>query len=362
MSGTGPTRARANTRVGPTNLPRALTSFIGRAREQAAIARLLHEAPLVTLTGAGGCGKTRLALRVASDQQPSYPDGVWLAEFASLTSAASVPQAVAIVLGVYEEPGRPLLATLTAFLKDKHLLLLLDNCEHLVLACAELAATLLRDCPGVHILATSREPLDITGEREWKVLPLSLPDPKQPPTMAGVCDAEAVQLFVMRAQAALPAFALTERNVDTVTLLCRQLDGIPLALELAAARLSTLSLTDLAARLDDRFRLLTGGTRTVLPRQQTLRATLEWSYTLLDETERALLRRLAVFAGGCTLQAPWHSCRPTRRRPRHWPSRASPCSGSWRTPRASRERCAFEDRWRAIGATLGGRLWPLRKA
>jgi predicted ATPase/DNA-binding XRE family transcriptional regulator len=287
----------------PTNLPRSLTRLIGREQEQAAIANLLGEVPLLTLTGAGGCGKTRLALRVAGDRVAAYPDGVWLVELAPLASAPLIPQAIAVALGVSEEPGRLLLATLTAFLGRKRLLLVLDNCEHLVASCADLATALLRVCPQLQILATSREALGIEGERAWKVPSLSLPDPRQPVTVAHLLDAAAVRLFLERASASRPSFALTARNADLVAQVCRRLDGIPLALELAAARLSALSLDQIAARLDNRFHLLTRGRRDALPRQQTLRATLDWSYALLDETERALLRRLAVFAGGWTLEA-----------------------------------------------------------
>jgi non-specific serine/threonine protein kinase len=286
-----------------TNLPRVLTSFIGRTREQVTVARLLQEAPLLTLTGAGGCGKTRLAIEVARAVVAAYPDGVCLVELAPLADPTLVAQAVATALGVPEEPGHPWLSLLAAALQEKHLLLVLDNCEHLVGACAELAGTLLQSCPQLQVLATSREPLRMAGEQVWRVPSLSLPDPRQPAPAWHLHDAEAVRLFVERARAVQPAFALTEQNAAAALQVCRRLDGIPLALELAAARLAVLTLEGLAARLDDCFRLLTGGSRTALPRQQTLRATMDWSYALLAEAERALLRRLAVFAGGWTLEA-----------------------------------------------------------
>jgi non-specific serine/threonine protein kinase len=302
----GPVRARAGVqqfRARSTNLPRSLTSFIGRTREQAEVVRLLQTTPLVTLTGAGGCGKTRLALEVAASLVESYPAGVWLVELAPLADATLVDQVVATALGVVEEPGQPLRSTLLAFLRDKHLLLVLDNCEHLVTACAELAGTLLRSCLYLQVLATSREVLGVAGEQVWRVPSLSLPDRHQSPAWQQLGAADAVRLFVARAAAARPSFALTEHTAGLVAEVCRRLDGIPLALELAAARLSMLTLEGLAARLDTSFRLLTGGSRTALPRQQTLRATLDWSWNLLSGVEQVLLRRLAVFAAGWTLEA-----------------------------------------------------------
>jgi non-specific serine/threonine protein kinase len=292
-----------STQAKATNLPRALTSFVGRTREQAEVARLLQEAPLVTLTGAGGCGKTRLARQVAATLLAAYPDGVWLVELAPLADATLVPQAVAAALGVVEELGQPLLSTLVAFLQAKRLLLVLDNCEHLVGACAEVAGTLLEHCPELQVLATSREVLGVAGEHVWRVPSLSLPDSRRQVSVQDACEADAVRLFVERARAVRPTSALAEQNAGLVAEVCERLDGIPLALELAAARLSVLTLEELATRLDDRFRLLTSGSRTALPRQQTLRATLDWSWNLLSGAEQALLRRLAVFAGGWTLKA-----------------------------------------------------------
>jgi predicted ATPase len=246
-------------------------------------------ARLVTITGSGGTGKTRLALQVAAALLEDGGDGVWLAELASLADAALVPQAVATVLAVREEPGKALTATLVERLRQKRLLLVLDNCEHLLGACAALAEALLRGCPRLRILATSREGLSIPGETTYRLPSLFQND--------------AVRLFVQRAQAATPSFTLTERNAPVVAQICHRLDGVPLAIELAAARVRVLPVEQIAARLDDRFRLLTGGSRTALPRQQTLRALIDWSYDLLTEPEQALLRQLSVFSDGWTLEA-----------------------------------------------------------
>jgi predicted ATPase/DNA-binding SARP family transcriptional activator len=285
------------------NLPIALTSFIGRTREIAEVTRLLSTTRLLTLTGPGGCGKTRLALAVARDLVAAYSDGVWLVELAALADAALVPQAVAAVLGVREEPQRSLTVTLADALQSRSLLLVLDNCEHLLDSCAHLAEMLL--CAGSHlrILATSREALGLAGETTWPVPSLALPGPQALPALTELSQVEAVRLFVERATAALPTFALTQTNAATVAQVCQRLDGIPLAIELAAARVKIISVEQLAARLDDCFSLLTGGSRTALPRQQTLRAAIGWSYDLLSEPERALFRRLGVFAGGWALEA-----------------------------------------------------------
>jgi predicted ATPase/class 3 adenylate cyclase len=285
------------------NLPAPLTRFIGREREIAETKRLLATTRLLTLTGSGGCGKTRLALQVAADLLEEYADGVWLAELAALADPALVPQAVASALGVREEPGRPLSQTLGEYLRSRHLLLVLDNCEHLLLVCAQLTDTLLRACPKLRILATSREGLGIGGEQTYRVPSLSLPDLKQLPPLDRLLEYEAVQLFADRAGLAQSNFAVTQTNAPAVVQVCQRLEGIPLALELAAARVKLLSVEQIAARLDDAFRLLTGGSRTALPRQQTLRALIDWSYDLLSEAERTLLRRLSVFAGGWTLEA-----------------------------------------------------------
>ncbi|MFL5805417.1 MAG: ATP-binding protein [Roseiflexaceae bacterium] len=285
------------------NLPIALTSFIGRARERAEVQRLLAITRLLTLTGAGGCGKTRLALAVANELVADYPDGVWLVELGALADPTLVPQAVAAVLGVREELQRPLTSALIGVLQPRKLLLLLDNCEHLVEGCAQLATTLLGACPYLRILATSREALGVAGETTWLVPSLSLPQHQQLPRLVELMPSEAVELFVERAAAALPIFTLTPENAPDVVQVCQRLDGIPLAIELAAARVKVLPVTQIAARLDACFRLLTGGGRTAVPRHQSLRATIDWSYALLAELEQVVLRRLAAFAGGWTLEA-----------------------------------------------------------
>ena len=275
------------------NLPARLTSFVGREREIGEIGTLLKAQRLITLVGAPGVGKTRLALQIAAGLLDRIPDGVWLVELAPLGDPVLVPQAVADVLGVREQQGRPLTATLTEWLRSRRLLLVLDNCEHLIGAAAELVEALVRGCPDLHVLATSREPLSIEGETIYRVPSLSV----------AVAESEAVRLFAERARSASPAFALTDRTAPLVGQICARLDGIPLAIELAAARVRALSVEQIAVRLDDRFRLLTGGSRTALPRQQTLRGTVDWSYDLLSEPEQIMLRRLAVFAGGLTLDA-----------------------------------------------------------
>lgn len=286
------------------NLPVQATSFIGREKEVREVRDLLRATRLLTLTGAGGAGKTRLALQVAADLLEGEGEGVWLVEFAPIADPALIPQVVAQVLGVREETDRPLIQTLVDHLKTRKLLLLFDNCEHVIAAVADLAHTLLRACPGVQILASSREGLNIPGETAYRVPSLSLPDPlRVAPTPESLSQYEAVRLFIERAQAALASFTVTSANAPAVAQLCYRLDGIPLALELAAARVRALSVEQIAARLDDRFRLLTGGSRTLLPRHQTLRAAMDWSYDLLTPEEQTLLRHLSVFAGGWTLEA-----------------------------------------------------------
>ncbi len=287
----------------PNNLPQQLTSFIGRGKESADIRSLLSKTRLLTLTGSGGCGKTRLSLQVAADVLEDYADGVWLIELAALAEPALVTQTLAQTLGLREEAGRSLLQTLIEHLKPKRTLLVLDNCEHLLSAITRLADALLRACPGVNILANSREGMGTAGEVIYRVPSLSLPDPKKPHTVVSISQYESARLFVERAAAVLPAFTVTNANASALASVCHRLDGIPLAIELAAARVRVLSLEQIADRLDDRFRLLTGGSRSALPRQQTLRALIDWSFELLTLSEQTLLARLAVFAGGLTLDA-----------------------------------------------------------
>jgi len=287
----------------PNNLPRQLTSFVGRAREIVEVKRLLSTTALLTLTGPGGCGKTRLALQVAAELIDEYADGVWLVELAGLIEPALVPHSVATALHLREGPDRTVHAALRQYLETRELLLVLDNCEHVVAACAEMAEALVRSCPRLRILATSREPLGVGGEIVWRVPPLSLPGPQGEPSVRSLLQYEAIRLFVERTTAVQPGFPLTPQNASAVATVCRQLDGLPLAIELAAARTRALSVEQIAARLDARFRLLTGGSRTASPRQQTLRGALDWSYDLLSQKERGLLRQLSVFAGGWTLEA-----------------------------------------------------------
>jgi non-specific serine/threonine protein kinase len=283
-----------------TNLPEALTSFIGREREMVEIKRLLAGKRLVTIVGAGGIGKTRLALQAAAEVVDAYRDGVWLVELASIRDPSLVPTAVAKSLGVPERSGKPVGESLRAYLKSRQLLLILDNCEHLLDACASLADVLVRGHADLTMLATSREPLRVAGEQTYPLQPLSLPRQGE---KIEIMRSDAVQLFVERVQQQLPDFELTVARAPAVAELCIHLDGIPLALELAAARARSLSVEQINARLGDRFRLLASGSRTTLPRQQTLRATLDWSYDLLAEQERVVLRRLSAFPGDFTLDA-----------------------------------------------------------
>jgi predicted ATPase/DNA-binding SARP family transcriptional activator len=287
------------------NLPRQLTSFIGREREITELQQRLLDptSRLVTLTGAGGCGKTRLALQAGQEMLSHYPQGVWLVELGPVTDPTLVAQAVAVALDLHEDPRSSWLTTIVNHLRTKKALLILDNCEHMIGASAQLAESLLQACAKLRILATSREALGVAGETVLRVSSLSTPDPRQPISMGTLVQYEAVRLFVERAAAVFPAFTVSSENAPAIAQICHRLDGIPLAIELAAARMSVLTVEQTAARLTDAFRLLTGGSRTALPRQQTLRATIDWSYNLLCLPERSLLCRLSVFAGGWTLEA-----------------------------------------------------------
>ncbi|MEP7356631.1 MAG: LuxR C-terminal-related transcriptional regulator, partial [Anaerolineales bacterium] len=285
------------------NLPAQVTRFFGRAEEIANLKQRLAEQRLVTLTGTGGVGKTRLSLQAAAEVLDQFAGGVWLVELAAITDPALVPARVAAVLGVREDPRRSIVDNLVLFLRGRQLLLVLDNCEHLLEACAQLAETLLRGAPGLKILASSREPLGIAGEAVFGVRSLPFPDPAHLPPLAELSQYTAFSLFLDRARLVLPDYQPSEADAAAIARLCQRLDGIPLAIEMAAARINVLSAASLAERLDDAFRLLTGGSRTALPRQQTLRAMIDWSYELLSEPERQLFQRLAVFAGGCTLAA-----------------------------------------------------------
>jgi predicted ATPase/class 3 adenylate cyclase len=285
------------------NLPAQVTSFVGREKEIAEIKQLLAGTRLLTLTGSGGAGKTRLALQVAGELLGTYADGVWLVELAAVSDPSLIAQAIASALEMRDEARRPLLETLRDYLHGRELLLVLDNCEHLIDDAARLADSLLRSAPRLKILATSREPLAIAGEITYRVPSLRLADPHALPPVASLLDYEAIRLFVERAALAQPGFALTDANAAAVVEICARLDGIPLAIELAAARVRSLPVEQIRARLGDRFHLLTAGSRAALPRQQTLRATVDWSYALLSEPEQALFRRLAVFAGGWAAEA-----------------------------------------------------------
>jgi predicted ATPase len=285
----------------PGNLPRQVTTFVGREAEIASLSTLVRQSPLVTLTGVGGVGKTRLALQVAAEIIGDFPNGAWLCEFAPVTDPEAVWETLAACLRVQPLPGRALDESVLGYLVTKQLLLVLDNCEHLLDAVARLVDAIEHRCPGVSVLATSREGLGLAGERIVAVPPLGVP-----PGDADVVDlrqAEAVCLFWDRASAAKSDFALTDRNASAVGELCRRLDGIPLAIELAAARVRSLSPEDLVSRLDQRFKLLTHGSRAALGRHQMLRSTIDWSYDLLTLTERHALQRLSVFTAGCDLAA-----------------------------------------------------------
>jgi predicted ATPase len=292
--------------LNPNNLPASLTTFIGREKEQAEILQWIRSHRLITLTGSGGVGKTRISLKVGEQVLEEYPNGVWLVELAPISDPELLPQTVASVFGIVTQSARPHSEILVNFLRSKTTLLILDNCEHLLNASAYLADTLLRHCPQLKILATSREALGILGEIVYHMPSLRFPDIEQ--MIENFREFESIRLFEERARLAQPDFKLTLENASAVAKICSRLDGIPLAIELAAARINLFSTSQIAARLDDRFNLLTGGSRTALPRQQTLRASIDWSWNLISDSERALLRRLTVFAGGWTLDAAESVC------------------------------------------------------
>jgi predicted ATPase/DNA-binding CsgD family transcriptional regulator len=291
-----PESAKGNEKI-PTNLPHEQNSFVGRERELHQLHRLVGVTRALTLCGAGGIGKTRLALQVGAAVADEFPDGAWFVELGDLRQPDLVVSRVASAVGVGEEPGRPLLETLTDALRPRRLLLTLDNCEHLIDACARLCQRLLASSPDLRVIATSREPLHVAAETVWQVQPLSVAPDGAATAPGDAFRYEAIRLFVTRAAASLSGFALTPANAAAVAAVCRALDGVPLAIELAAARVRTLSVEQIAARLADRFGLLTTGNRTAPPRQRTLRAAMDWSYELLSASEQVLLRRLSVFVG-----------------------------------------------------------------
>ncbi|TVZ06731.1 helix-turn-helix domain-containing protein [Trebonia kvetii] len=297
------------------NLPVPATSFVERHAELAGAERLLRGSRLVTLTGPGGTGKTRLATELATTLQESFPDGAWLVELEAVTDPATVLDALAAALGIGESSSlgvagqaqRPLLDKIIGYLRGKDMLIVLDNCEHLIEACAQVVQRVLRSAPMTRFLVTSRERLGVAGEALFAVPPLGVPEPREQ-AHGQIAQSEAVQLFADRATAVLPAFVLDDGAAAAVSRICRRLDGIPLAIELAAARVRILPPVQIAARLDDSFDTLTSGNRGVLPRHQTLRAAIDWSYRLLAEPERELFARLSVFAGGFTLEAAEEVC------------------------------------------------------
>ncbi len=293
----------------PNNLPEQLTSFIGRERELSEAAEALGATRLLTMTGAGGCGKTRLAAQAAAEQLDRFPNGAWWIELAPLADPDAVGAALGDAVGVKPLPGQSSLDAAVAHLAEARALVVLDNCEHLLEACAAAAEALLHGCPRVTVLATSRAPLGVAGEADWRVPSLSLP-PQRPETEPdeALTESDAVRLFVERARKVRPHFSVDAANGPAIARICNDLDGIPLAIELAAARVRVLGVERIAAGLGDRFQLLTGGARSAMPRQKTLAASVDWSHDLLDDDERMLFRRLGAFAGGWTLEAVEEVC------------------------------------------------------
>jgi len=287
----------------PNNLPLQLSHFIGREQAIDDIKHAVWTTRLLTLTGPGGYGKTRLALTVAGQLLDAFQDSVWFVELAALSAAVLIPRTIMTALDLHEQMGRTIIDALMEQLRPHELLLVLDNCEHIIDGCADLALTLLQHCPDLKILTTSREALNIAGEIAWPVPPLSMIDPKQTRDAAALQTSEAARLFLDRAVAAQADFAASDRAAPAIAQICQRLDGMPLAIELAAARVKVLAVDQIAARLDDRFNLLSVGNRTAPARHQTLRAMIDWSYGLLDRLEKILLRRLAIFAGSWSLEA-----------------------------------------------------------
>ena len=293
------------------NLPAHLSSFIGREKEIESIKQLLSEHRLVTLTGAGGCGKTRLAIQSATAVLTNYFDGVWMVELAPVTVPGHIDQAIAEVFKIKEQPGSTLLQIITHYLRNKSLLLILDNCEHLITACSEIVEQILKSTENVSILSTSRESLNVADEVAWRAPSLSLPDNGKELSTQESNQYEAVQLFVARAKNKQADFNLSDQNAKAVLQICKRLDGIPLAIELAASRVNVFNPELIVSKLDDRFRLLTGGSRTALERHKTLQATVDWSYDLLSDNEKKIFHQLSVFVGGFDLKAFEHICKTT---------------------------------------------------
>jgi non-specific serine/threonine protein kinase len=296
-------------KTSPThNLPQPLSTFVGREKQVLELKTLLRRTRLLTLMGSGGCGKTRLAMHTAAELMGEYPDGIWLVEFAALADPQLVPDAVARVFGLKEQSGKALVQTIADHLASKNLLMVLDNTEHVLEACAQVSHAVLSACPELRILVTSRERLGIVGELTYRVPSLSVPESGQGATPEKVAQYESARLFIERAQFQQPRFIVTPENAPALASICRRLDGIPLAIELAAARVRLMPVEEVSRRLDQRFDLLTGGSRTALPRHRTLRSLIDWSYDLLNGSEQALLCRVSIFSGGWTLAAAESVC------------------------------------------------------